>query len=173
MKYTFLALLFLLFSGNAQAVCSGGFDGANAVFEGCSEMGGLGDLVYKRDANGKVLGQRNDEEIRKYLVSVVEERLKGRGMTMKNKDGQTSIVISSDNIVFDVFNQNGDLVFRYTVKSEEGVPENEKDLISSRESYASRKANRNMLRKEYLSEIQALGDKIKTEEIDTKAAAKK
>ena len=173
MKYTFLVLFFLLFSDNARAVCSGGFDGANAIFEGCSEMGGLGDVVYKRDANGKALGQRNDEEIRKHLVSTVEERLKGRGMTMKNKDGQTSIVISSDNIVFDVFNQNGDLVFKYTIDLENGIPENEKDLISSRESYNVRKTNRNTLLKEYLDEIQTLGDKIKAEEIDTKAAAKK
>ena len=172
MKYMFFALLFLLFSGNAQAVCSGGFDGANSVFEGCSEMGELGDLVYVRDENGKVLHQRNDAEIRDYLVSVVEERLKDRGITMKDENGQTSIVINQDNVVFDLFNQNGDVVYTYTVDLEKGVPENEKDLISSRESYNERREERRSLRQEYLDEIQALGDKIKAEEIDTKAAAK-
>ena len=173
MKYIFLVLAFLMFSGNARAVCSGGFDGANAAFEGCTEMGELGDLIYKRDNDGKVLGRRNEAEIKAYLISIVEDRLKGRGITMKNKKGQPSIKINEENIVFDLFNQNGELVFTYTVDLEKGVPENEKDLISSRESYKARKEENINFRKERLSELQALGDKIKAEEAAKKTAEKK
>ena len=172
MKYTLLVLTFLLFSGNAQAVCSGGFNGENSVFQGCSELGALGDLIYKRDENGKVLGKRDEAEIKAYLVSVVEGRLRTRGVTMKDKDGQTSIVVNEENVVFDLFNQNGDLVYTYTVDLEKGVPENEKDLIASRESYSAQRSEHKEARKKRLAEIQALGDKIKAEEIDSKAAAK-
>ena len=172
MKYTLLILFFLLFSGNARAVCSGGYDGAGSAFESCSEIGALGDLIYKRDERGNVIGKRNDAEIREYLVSVVEGRLQGRGITMKNKDGQTSVVIDDEKASFDLFNQNGEWVFTYTVDLEKGIPENEKDLMISRENYSARQAQYKAQQKEYLSEIEALGEKIKAEEIDTKAAAK-
>lgn len=172
MKYTVLMLGFLLLSGNAQAVCSGGFDGADATFLGCAEMGALGNLIYKRDDSGRVLGKRNETEIKQYLTSIVEDRLKSRGITMKNKEGQTSIVIDNENITFDLFNQNGDKVYTYTVDMEEGVPSNEKDLISSRNAHDAGLIAVKSERKERLARIQALADKIKAEEIDKKAAAK-
>lgn len=173
MKYAFLILGFLLFSGNAQAVCSGGFDGSEANFEGCSEMGGLGDLIYKKDENGKVLRKRDEAEIKQYLTSVVEDRLKSRGITTKDKDGKQSIQVDDKNVTFDLFNQNGDLVYTYTVDLEHGIPANEKEIISSREAYDAQKAQLRSERKDRIARIQALADKIKAEELDTKAAAKK
>ena len=173
MKYVFLILSLLLFSGNARAVCSGGFDGSKASFEGCSEMGGLGNLVYKRDDSGKVLGKRNENEIKEYLTSVVENRLKSRGITTKDKDGKQSITVDDKNVTFDLFNQNGELVYTYTVDLEQGIPANEKEIIAAREAYDAQKAKRRSERKDRLARIQALADKIKAEEIDTKAAAKK
>ena len=170
MKYTLLVLFFLLFSGNAQAACSGGFDGAGSAFESCSEMGELGDLIYKRDDTGKVLGRRNDAEIREYLISVVEKRLENRGVTMKNSEGQTNIVIDDEKVSFDLYYLNGDLMYNYTVDLEKGIPENEKELISSRERYKARKEEYKALRKEYMDEIEALGEKIKAEEANAKAA---
>lgn len=172
MKHVLLVLGFLFFSGNAQAVCSGGFDGADSTSLGCSEMGALGDLIYKRDASGKVLGKRNDAEIRQYLTTLVEERLNGRGITMKDADGQTSIVVKEETVTFDLYNQNGDIVYTYTVDLEKGVPVNEKDIIASRDAYEASLATIRAERKERIAEIQALADQIKAEEIDKKAAAK-
>ena len=173
MKRVLLLLGLLFWSENAVAVCSGGFDGADSTLSGCSEMGGLGDLVYKRDGNGRVLGKRSEAEIKSYLVSSVEERLKGRGVTMKDKNGKPSVTVNDDNIVFDLFNQNGDKVFTYTVDLEKGVPANEKDIISSREAYDTKKAESVRERKDRIVRMQALADKIKAEEIDNKAAAEK
>lgn len=173
MKYVFLILGFFFFSETAWAVCSGGFDGATTDFQGCSEMGGLGDLVYRRDGNGKVLGKRSDAEIKSYLASVVEDRLKGRGISIKNKDGKSSIVVKEDSVTFDLFNQNGDILYTYTVDLEQGIPSNEKDIISARKAYDDLKAARRSERKDRIAQMQALADKIKAEEIDQKAAAKK
>ena len=173
MKRVLLLLGLLFWSENVVAVCSGGFDGADSTLLGCSEMGGLGDLVYKRDDNGRVLGKRSEAEIKSYLVSAVEERLKGRGVTMKDKNGKPSVAVNDDNIVFDLFNQNGDKVFTYTVDLEKGVPANEKDIISSREAYDTKKAESVRERKDRIVRMQALADKIRAEEIDNKAAAKK
>ncbi|MBR4126378.1 MAG: hypothetical protein IKR09_02225 [Alphaproteobacteria bacterium] len=173
MKRVLLLLGLLFWSESAVAVCSGGFDGADSTLLGCSEMGGLGDLVYKRDDNGRVLGKRSEAEIKSHLVSTVEERLKGRGVTMKDKNGKPSVTVNDDNIVFDLFNQNGDKVFTYTVDLEKGLPVNEKDIISSREAYDTKKAESVRERKDRIVRMQALADKIKAEEIDNKAAAKK
>lgn len=172
MKHVFLILGLLFFSGNVQAVCSGGFDGADSTFLGCAEMGALGNLVYKRDDAGNVLGKRDDAEIRQHLTSVVEERLKNRGITMKDENGKTSIIIDNESVTFDLFNQNGDKIYTYTVDLEEGVPANEKDIISSRNAYEASLAQIRAERKERIAQIQALADEIKAEEIDKKAAAK-
>ena len=56
---------------------------------------------------------------------------------------------------------------------EKGVPQNEKDVIESREAYDSQKAKSKAERKGRIEKIQALADKIKAEEIEKKAAAKK
>ena len=173
MKHVLFILSFLFWSQNAFAVCSGGFDGTDAVFSGCSEIGSLGDLMYKRDANGMVLGKRNEAEIKSYLESLVEDRLKGRGITMKDADGNSSVTVNETNVVFDVFDQSGDKIYTYTVDLETGIPENEKDLIASRNEYDARKAEAKKARKDYIARIQALADKIKAEEIDNKAAAQK
>ena len=101
MKRILLLLGLLVLSENAAAVCSGGFDGADSSLQGCSEMGGLGDLIYKRDANGLVLGKRSEAEIKSYLISTVEDRLKGRGVTMKDKNGKPSVTVNDNNIVFE------------------------------------------------------------------------
>lgn len=173
MKKTILILGLLFLSGNAQAVCSGGFDGSEPDFQGCSEMGGLGDLVNKRDGNGNIVGKRSGDEIKSYLTSVVEDRLKSRGITMKGKDGKPSIKVLEKEITFDIYNQNGDLVYTYTVDTANGVPANEKDIISSRESYDAHKADLRSERKARIARMQALADKIKAEEIDQKAAVGK
>lgn len=173
MKYALLIFGFLLFSGDAGAVCSGGFDGSEPDFQGCSEMGGLGDLVNKRDDNGRIIGKRNEAEIKSYLISVVEDRLKSRGISMKDKDGKSSIKVTEKEITFDTYNQNGDLVFTYTVDPEKGIPENEKDIITSRKAYDDHKAEERKERKDRIARMQELADKIKAEEIDQKAAAKK
>ena len=171
MKRIFLVLGLLLWSEGASAVCSGGFDGADATFSGCSEMGGLGDLVYKRNANGIVTGKRSEAEIKSYLVSVVEERLQGRGITMKDDKGQSHVSVNETTAVFDLFNQNGDKVFTYTVDLEKGVPANEKDLIDAREAYDAEKSDIKKDRKDRIFAMQELADRIKAEEIDSKAAA--
>ena len=173
MKYFFLILAFLFCSAQAQAACSGGFDGSAGDEQGCSEMGALGDLIYKRNKAGKVIGQRSDAEIRAYLISKVEERLKGRGVSMKDNKGNSSIIINSDTVVFDVYNQNGDKVYTYTVDKEQGVPENEKEIIASRKAYDAQKSAQNEEWSGRIARMQALADKIKAEEIDKKAAAKK
>ncbi|MBR1778189.1 MAG: hypothetical protein IJ752_06365 [Alphaproteobacteria bacterium] len=172
MKYILLILGFFFLSANAQAVCSGGFDGSDATFQGCSEMGDVGELIYKRDNDGKVIGKRSDAEIKSYLVSTVEKRLKNRGITMKDQDGNMSIIINDDTVVFDVFNQNGEKVYTYTVDKERGIPANEKDIIAARQSYDVQKAAQREERKSRIARMQALADQIKAEEIDKKAAAK-
>lgn len=174
MKHAVLALIFLLSCRTpALAVCSGGFDGSGETRTGCSEMGALGDLIYERDPSGRVLRKRDDAEIKKYLVTTVEERLKKRGVSMKNKDGQPEIKIDREKVVFDLFNQNGDKVFTYTVDMEKGVPQNEKAVIEAREAYDAQKAKRKAERKGRLEKIQAMADKIKAEEIEKKATAEK
>ena len=173
MKKTLLILGLLLLSENAQAVCSGGFDGSEPDFQGCSEMGGLGDLVNKRDDKGNITGKRSEAEIKEYLISVVEDKLKSRGITMKGKNGKPSITVKEKEITFDIFNQNGDRVFTYTVDKEKGIPANEKKIIDAREAYDAHKADLRKERKARIAEIQAMADKIKAEEIDNKAAAKK
>lgn len=174
MKYLIIALgLILGFQTPASAVCSGGYDGKDAAFSGCSEMGALGDLIYERDQTGRVLRKRNDAEIKQYLVTTVEDRLKKRGVSMKNKDGQPAIMINDTNVVFDLFNQNGDKIFTYTVDIEKGIPENEKEIIESREAYDQQKAKSKAERKGRIDRMQALADRIKAEEIEKKAAAKK
>lgn len=45
---------------------------------------------------------------------------------MKNKDGQPVIKINQENVVFDLFNQNGDKIFTYTVDMEKGFPKMKK-----------------------------------------------
>lgn len=174
MKYTVLALVFLL-SGAAPAfaACSGGLDGSDRTLSGCSEIGALGDIIYERDQTGRVLRKRNDAEIKQYLVTTVEDRLKKRGISMKNKDGQPVIKIDRENVVFDLFNQNGDKIFTYTVDMEKGVPQNERDVIEARETYDQQKAKSKAERKGRIEKIQAMADKIKAEEIEKKAAAKK
>lgn len=174
MKYAVLALGFLLLGqAPAFAVCSGGFDGSDGSLSGCSEMGALGDLIYERDQTGRVMRKRDDAEIKQYLMKTVEDRLKKRGISMKNKDGQPVIKINQENVVFDLFNQNGDKIFTYTVDMEKGVPQNEKDVIESREVYDLQKAKGKAERKGRIEKIQAMAEKIKAEEIEKKAAAKK
>ena len=174
MKYALLILgLFLCCQTSAFAVCSGGFDGSDGALSGCSEMGALGDIIYERDPSGRVLRKRDDNEIKQYLVTTVEERLKKRGISMKNKDGQPVININQESVVFDLFNQNGDKIFTYTVDMEKGVPQNEKDVIEAREAYDQKKAKSKAERKGRLDKIQAMADKINAEEIEKKAAAKK
>ncbi len=173
MKHILFILSFLFLSQNAFAACSGGFDGAAAALSGCSEMGALGDLIYKRDENGKVLGKRTPDEIKEYLVSLIEERFGGRGVTLNNRNGRKSIKVDEESVTFDLFNLNGDKIYTYTVDLEKGIPENEKDLLDSRNSYEARKETVKRERKERITRLQALVDKIKKEEIDNKAAAKK
>lgn len=173
MKHIFFVLSFLFLSGNAFAVCSGGFDGADATLSGCSEIGELGDLIYKRDDDGKVLGKRTAEEIKNYVVAVVESRLSGRGITFTDRNGKRNIAVNEKSVVFDLFNQNGDKVYTYTVDLATGVPDNEKELIDSRKEYDNRKTEARQERKDRIARMQALADKIKAEEIDNKAAAKK
>ena len=174
MKYAVLALGFLLL-GQAPvfAACSGGLDGSDRTLSGCSEIGALGDLIYERDQTGRVMRKRDDAEIKQYLMKTVEDRLKKRGISMKNKDGQPVIKINQENVVFDLFNQNGDKIFTYTVDMEKGVPQNEKDVIESREVYDQQKAKGKAERKGRIEKIQAMAEKIKAEEIEKKAAAKK
>ena len=64
----------LAWNGRAFAVCSGGMDGADSTFSGCSELGGLGNLVYERDAAGNVTRKRSEAEIKNYLVETIEKR---------------------------------------------------------------------------------------------------
>ena len=174
MKYAVLILGILLFGQtSAFAVCSGGFDGSAGPLTGCSEMGALGDLIYERDQTGKVLRKRDESEIKQYLVTTVEDRLKKRGVSMKNANGQPVIDINEENVVFDVFNQNGDKIYTYTVDMQKGVPQNEKALIESRDAYDAQKVKRKAERKGRLANIQAMAEKIKAEEIEKKAAAKK
>lgn len=171
-KYVIFALGMLM-GTQAQAVCSGGFDGRGGMDSGCSEMGALGELIYKRDDAGRVLRKRNDAEIKDYLVTTVEKRLERRGITMKDKNGAPVIKIDRDTVTFDLFNQNGEKIYTYTVDVAKGVPQNEKDIIAARESYDAQKARAKADRLDRIAKVQALGDKIKAEEIDGKAAAKK
>lgn len=173
MKKIFLILVFLLWAEDAPAVCSGGFDGTDATLSGCSEMGALGDLLYKRNDRGMVIGKRSNAEIKTYLISVVEDRLKSRGVTMKDQNGQSHISINEKEAVFDLFSQNGDKVYTYTVDLESGIPENEKELIASRNAYNAKKAAEKKERKDRIAKMQELAEKIKVEEIDNKAAAGK
>ncbi len=174
MKYAVLVLGILLFGQtSAFAVCSGGFDGSAGTLTGCSEMGALGDLIYERDQTGKVLHKRDEAEIKQYLVTTVEKRLKKRGISMKNKDGQPVIEFNQDTVSFDLFNQNGDKIYTYTVDTAKGVPQNEKSVIESRETYDAQKAKLKAERKGRLGKIQVMAEKIKAEEIEKKAAAKK
>ena len=81
--------------------------------------------------------------------------------------------MKEDSVTFDLFNQNGDILYTYTVDLEQGIPSNEKDIISARKAYDDLKAARRSERKDRIAQMQALADKIKAEEIDQKAAAKK
>ena len=115
--------------------------------------------------------KRDAAEIKQYLMKTVEDRLKKRGISMKNKDGQPVIKINQENVVFDLFNQNGDKIFTYTVDMEKGVPQNEFVVIASREAYDLQKAKGKAERKGRIEKIQAMAEKIKAEEIEKKAAA--
>ena len=174
MKYIGMVLSVLLFSQSvAWAVCSGGFDGNAGNLSGCSEIGSFGDLIYERDQTGRVLRKRDENEIKQYLVTTVEERMKRRGISMKNKDGQPVIKVNKENVVFDLFNQNGDKIFTYTVDIEKGIPQNEKEVIEARENYDRQKEKEKLERKGRMEKMQALADQIKAEEIEKKAAAQK
>ncbi|GEM_PF-2151860 len=162
----------LAWNGRAFAVCSGGMDGADSTFSGCSELGGLGNLVYERDAAGNVTRKRSEAEIKNYLVETIEKRMERRGVKMKNADGKPEIKINQSQAVFSVFNQNGDKIYTYTVDLEEGVPYNEKDIISSRVSYDAKKANETAQNLERIKAVERLGDRIKAEENAQKAAKK-
>lgn len=162
----------LAWNGRAFAVCSGGMDGADSTFAGCSELGGLGNLVYERDAAGNVTRKRSEAEIKSYLVETVEKRMERRGVKMKNADGRPEIEIGRGRAVFSVFNQNGDKIYTYTVDLEESVPYNEKDIISSRASYDAKKANETEQNLNRIKAVQRLGDKIKAEE-DAQKSSKK
>ncbi len=173
MKHLFFILSFLFLSQNAFAACSGGYDGANAALSGCSEIGNFEDLIYKRDDNGMVLGKRTPAELKSYLISEIENRLGGRGVTLNDRNGKQSVTVNEKNVVFDLFDLNGDKIYTYTIDLETGIPENEKELIRVRNLYEERKATARKERKERIARMQALADKIKEEEIDNKAAAKK
>ena len=173
MRYAILILGFLFLSvPQAFAVCSGGLDGKNAAFSGCSEMGELGDLIYERDQTGRVLRKRSEGENKQYLIQTVEERFKNRGVTMKNKDGEPVITINRDNVVFDVFNQNGDKIYTYTVDVEKGIPQNEKDVIEARNQYDSAKAQRKEVKRNRMKRLEALAEKIQAEQDEKKAVTK-
>ncbi len=145
-----LLLFFALFcAAEARATCVGGFDGMEANIYGCSELRALGDLTYERNADGTVVKKRSDAEIKQYVVDFVKDRFKNRGVKLEEKD----VKVGAQTVSFDLFNQNGDKIFSYTLDKTTGVPENETALEESRKAVD---AKRTATRRSRLSEIERL-----------------
>ena len=142
METKVLILALALFPLTANALCSGGFDGPKGKDYGCSELGGLGDLLYERDASGAVVTKRTDAQIKAFVVDFVKDRFKNHGVVLSEKD----VKVGETTVVFDLFNQNGDKVFTYSLNKETGIPANEKEIDEHRRQVdATRKTERDAL----------------------------
>lgn len=142
MKTKLVILALLICPAVANALCSGGFDGPKGKDFGCSELGGLGDLLYERDATGAVVNKRTDAQIKAYVVDFVKDRFKNHGVVLSEKD----VKVGDKTVDFDLFNQNGDKVYFYSLNKETGVSANEKELFDHRAQVdATRKTERGVL----------------------------
>lgn len=142
MKTKALILALLICPAAANALCSGGYDGAKGKDFGCSELGGMGDLQYERDGTGAVVNKRTDAQIKSYVVDFVKDRFKNHGVVLSEKD----VKVGEKTVDFDLFNQNGDKVYSYSLDKETGVSANEKELFDHRaQTDAARKAERGVL----------------------------
>lgn len=175
MKYIILVFTaFVLSASLAEATCVGGFDGNEKNYFGCSELGGMGDLLYERDINGNVVKKRSDAEIKDYIVSVIDNRLSVRGISVYDENNGTShIEINQDTVTFNIYNDNKEKVYTYIVDKRSGVPQNEEELIGARNQIKQERAAK---KTETVTRMQRLKDLLQTiqvEEIEKSGKAKK
>ena len=153
MKNIMLFVFGFLFSFSARA--------DNDAFYGWVKIGSFGDLAYERNAEGKIVKKRSDDDIRNYVANVVDNTLKTRGLSVfpdrKNKDVKTAVKVTENEVSFNVYDQSGMMLFPFSVNRE-------KSMTQRKAARAKADAAERRFSEEQTMRRKKVFDKIKREE---------
>lgn len=160
MKGLMIFVFGALFSFSARA--------DNDAFYGWVKIGSFGDLAYERNAEGKIVKKRNDDDIRNYVAKVVDNTLKTRGLSVfpdrKNKDVKTAVKVTENEVSFNVYDQSGMMLFPFSVNREKSMTQTEAPAAERKAARAKADAAERRFSEEQTMRRKKVFDKIKREE---------